>query len=178
MSSSIETLSALVEHAQTALHAAAVEADAASVDALTIAVLALHGRVARALATLPDVVGDDVPWSAIGDRDLYVSAVAGALTLQRGRIAALSERHDHVGIVASCRLSLQTLGAVVRDVERIFPVLPAPECSQRSASRPEATPVVSRPRFRAGPLDTATATGPTGPVRPVGPSGVRAAPAA
>lgn len=176
MSSSIENLSVLVQQAQQALHAADTAPDPASVDTLTIAVLSLHGRVARVLATLPDVVGDDVPWSAIGDRDLYVSAVAGALTLQRGRIAALSERHDHVGIVAHCRLSLQTLAAVVRDVERIFPALPAPDGAQRSATRPAVTPVVSRPRFRAGPLDAGS--GPTGPVRALGPAGVRAAPAA
>ena len=164
MSSSIEPLSVLVENAQAALRVAAVEAGPASVGALTLAVLSLHGRVARVLVTLPDVVGDDVPWSSIGDRDLYVSAVAGALSVQRGRIAALSERRDHEGLVESCRLSLQTLAAVVRDVEGIFPASPA-----RPGAGPSAASAPARPRFRAGPLET------TGPMRPVDPSRLRAA---
>lgn len=163
MSATFESLSALVENAQAALCVAAADADPASVRALTIAVLSLHGRVARVLATLPDVVGDDVPWSHIGDRELYVSAVVGALTVQRGRIAALSERHDHAGLLESCRLSLQTLAAIVRDVERIFPTPAIPPRKHVTASQ--------RPRFRAGPLET------TGPMRSLEP-GLRAIPAA
>jgi hypothetical protein len=151
MSATFESLSALVENAQAALCVAAADADPASVSALTIAVLSLHCRVAR------------VPWSHSGDRELYVSAVVGALTVQRGRIAALSERHDHAGLLESCRLSLQTLAAIVRDVERIFPTPAIPPRKHVTASQ--------RPRFRAGPLET------TGPMRSLEP-GLRAIPAA
>lgn len=121
MSGVHDSLTPALESAQHALRAAATEASPASFGVLTLAVLSLHGRVARRLATLPDVAGDDVPWAAIGDRDLYISAVTGALTVQRGRIAALTDLRDESGLLESCRLSLQTLGAVVRDLERVFP---------------------------------------------------------
>jgi hypothetical protein len=119
-------LAPVLDHARQALEAAAREPSAASLGVLTLAVLSLHGRVARRLATLPDVAGDDVPWAAIGDRELYASAVVGALTVQRGRIAALTDLRDTEGLLESCRLSLQTLGGVVRDLERVFPATARP----------------------------------------------------
>lgn len=164
MSVSIEPLSVLVENAHEALRAATLDPSPTSVESLTIALLSLHGRVARALVSLPDVVGDDVPWASIGDRDLWVSAVTGALTVQRGRIAALAEGRDPSALVESCRLSLQTIATIARDVERMFP-MPQPRERPHAAS-------VQRPRFRAGPLET------TGPLPPVDASRPGAVPAA
>jgi hypothetical protein len=100
----------------------ATDGDRQSLGALTLHILALHGRLQRALCQLPQVVGDDVPWAAIGDRDLYVASVAAALSGQRRRISQLSDLRDPTEMLAACRMSLQTLEAVARDVTGFLPM--------------------------------------------------------
>ena len=135
MSGAAPALESMIASAQASMQRVAVEANPRDLGVLTLNVLALHGRVARMLATIPDVFGDDVPWADIGDRELYVSAVLGALTVQRGRISALSDLRDTSALLETCRLSMQTLAAVVRDVQRIFPgAPPRPRVSRRRAA--------------------------------------------
>jgi hypothetical protein len=128
------SLLAMVAAAQHALKAAAVDARPDELGVLTLSVLALHRRIVRCLRELPDVVGDDVPWAAIGDQTTYVAGLIGALDEQRRRIARLADLRDRSALLEVCRLSLQTMSALVRGVGRLFPP-PPPSPAAASAAR-------------------------------------------
>src|SRR6188768_2350978 len=87
------SLAGLVESAQAALRAAAVEADLSSLGVLSLSMIALHGRVRREVDALPSDT-KRAPWAMLGDRDAYVRAVTYALDVQRARIAALADLND------------------------------------------------------------------------------------
>lgn len=117
------TIDAMLAAAETALAGTTAD-DRHQLGAVVLHILALHGRVLRALDRMPNVVGDDVPWAHLGRRDDWVASVAAALGHQRSRVTHLADLQDPPALLRAAWAAFRTLQVVAREMTGFLPAAP------------------------------------------------------